>query len=122
MPNGLTMLYEESQLKELNKHLIEQTKLEKEAANELLGIQINNAQRLLNARKDFINKEKAFRLNQEQAINEKLIAMGYDVQKVLAAKSRQDREKEIKDKYANEIKAAASPQAKAAIKRGWSKS
>lgn len=87
------------------------------AAAQLLEHQISNVKALYDAEIKYLNKSKEFRLKNEQEINEKLISLGYDAQQVLAAKSRKDKEQEIKDEYAAKLQAEKDPAKKKLLRQ-----
>ena len=66
---------EQAYLDKLNKDLINETRLKKEADNEYLGAQINNARHLLQVKIDLLNKERKQRLDLEQKIQERLLVL-----------------------------------------------
>ena len=74
--------------------LQERTEAEQKAANDLLGLQISNAQRLYNIQQEYLNRETKERLEAEQYINERLIKMGFKTA-AITAKSLEERLKDI---------------------------
>ena len=74
--------------------LQERANAEQKAANDLLGLQLSNAQKLYNVQQEYLNREEKERLEKEQYINERLIKMGFKTA-AITAKSLEERLKDI---------------------------
>lgn len=109
----MDMFYDPKELQKILKLVADKTDAEKRAANELLGLQLSNAQKLYDLQIDQIKKKKDFEERQNQVVNERLIKMGYDAAAVMAKASLQERLKAIDE----EEKAALSGKRGGAVAR-----
>ena len=96
MPAGTDL---RNELREALNAVNERTKLEEQAANRLLSLQISNAKKLADLQISYINAKAEKEIKANQEINEKLIRQGFDANLVL----HQDRLKFIQEEHAEQV-------------------
>ena len=92
--------------KQLLEELAKRYKAEEKAEAELLAVQLTNAQRLADLRIAQINKEKLYKEQKEQEVNEKLIKMGLNAQAVIDKDYVKKKTALLEKEYAKKIKDA----------------
>lgn len=71
-------------LSEIMQNISKRLKMEEEAESQLLALQISNAQKLYNLQLSYIKSKAQREIEENQAINEKLIRQGFDAELVLS--------------------------------------
>ena len=91
-------------------------KAQQQAQQDLLRLQISNAEYLAKLQIEQINKQAAYKLKQEQAINERLIKMGIDAAAVIEKRTLAERIKALDEEEKAALKGARGKAAKDKIK------
>ena len=117
--DGVFEKYDYKQLQDILKLISDEQAARMAAENELLRLQISNAQKLADLQIEQINKKLAYQLQQEHTVNERLIKMGYDAAKVASAQQLRERLRALDAEEKEKLKKTKNSSDAATIKKEY---